>query len=141
MAARGKKSSSYQGSKWITRERRLAIYLRDGLACAYCRQGIEDNALLTLDHIIPYSQTATPNNTSGNLVTACRRCNSSRGERSLFDFTSAVAAYLNHGVTGEQILTHVRACLARDIDLQEAKNLIARRGGFTAALSNVPRET
>jgi len=38
-----------QGMNWIRKEKRLAIYLRDGLACGYCGQSIEDGAKLTLD--------------------------------------------------------------------------------------------
>ena len=29
------------GSKWIRPEKRMAIYLRDGLACVYCGEGVE----------------------------------------------------------------------------------------------------
>ena len=52
MAARGL-GSKYQGMNWLRPEKRLAIYIRDGLACAYCGEGIEDGATLTLDHLIP----------------------------------------------------------------------------------------
>lgn len=134
MAARGKINSKYQGMKWITNERRLAIYLRDGLACAYCGMGIEDGTRLTLDHIRPWSAETKPDNTSENLVTACLRCNSARGNRTLASFCQSVAAYLDHGIVAATIRTHVRACLRRPIDLTEAKSILARRGTFSETL-------
>lgn len=135
MNTRGTKN--YQGMKWITNERRLAIYLRDGLACAYCGAGIEEGAKLTLDHINPFSATENPDNTSGNLVTACLRCNSSRGVRSLTVFCRAVATYLNHGIKAGTISAHVRACLNRQVDIAGAKTLLARRGNFSETLSAI----
>ena len=30
------------GMNWLPKARRLAIYLRDGLACAYCGASVED---------------------------------------------------------------------------------------------------
>lgn len=117
---------------WIRPEKRLAIYLRDGLACAYCGEGIEDGAKLTLDHIRPY--TSRGSNSESNLVTACLRCNCSRGKRSWKVFIKAVAQYLNHGVTAEQITKHITTTRRRKLDMQAAKELISRRGGFVAAL-------
>ena len=137
MAARGKTNSKYQGMNWIQPARRLAIYLRDGLACAYCGSGIEDGARLTLDHILPYSAGDKPDNGSGNLVTACARCNSSRGTRSLAVFCKAVAQYLNHGTEAVAIRAHVRNCLKRPVDLAAAKALLARRGNFSTTLSSL----
>ena len=69
----------YQGMNWITQKKRLAIYLRDGLACAYCGASVETGAQLSLDHLIPHSEGGT--NHESNLVTCCSRCNSSRGAR------------------------------------------------------------
>lgn len=132
MAARGL-GKKYQGSKWITRERRLGIYLRDGLACAYCASTIEDGAMLTLDHLVPFSEGGTTR--SDNLITCCRKCNSSRGSRTLEAFAAATAGYLNHGVTAEHILMSVHEKIARAVDLQAAKSLIAARGSFVNALN------
>src|SRR5438128_11454104 len=33
-----------QGMNWIRPEKRLALYLRDGLACCYCGEAVEDGA-------------------------------------------------------------------------------------------------
>ena len=132
MPARGKANGAYQGSKWLTRERRLAIYLRDGLACVYCGSTVEDGTQLSLDHIRPHSEGGSTK--SDNLLTACKRCNSSRGNRSVEGFCEAVAGYLNHGITGAMILQHITETSQRVVDIKAAKALIARRGGFTKAL-------
>lgn len=39
-----------QGSKWIRRAKRLAIYERDWFRCVYC--GEADASKLTLDHLV-----------------------------------------------------------------------------------------
>lgn len=72
------------GSKWITPTKRLAIYIRDGLSCAYCGRGVEDEIGLTLDHLKPRIRGGS--NKSHNLITSCFRCNSARSDRQLVDF-------------------------------------------------------
>lgn len=106
--------------------------MRDGLACVYCGASVEDGTKLTLDHITPVSRRGT--NKESNLVTSCHRCNSSRGNRKLEVFAVAVAEYLNHGVQAEAILNFIRETVRRKLDVKAAQELIARRGGFTAAL-------
>lgn len=69
----------WYGSKWIRRERRLAIYLRDSFRCIYCDRELHHSrpADITLDHIDP----VTPfggDNSNTNLVTACRDCNNDK---------------------------------------------------------------
>jgi len=120
-----------QGMNWIRPEKRLAIYLRDGLACVWCGATVEDDRL-TLDHLKPYSKGGS--HEASNLVTCCGRCNSSRGNRAVATFARAVATYLNHGVKAEDVLRHVRATSKRVIDVKAAKALIAARGGFSAVL-------
>jgi len=126
-------NEKHQGSKWIRKEKRLAIYLRDGLACCYCGATIEDGAMLTLDHI--ECCTNGGSNAGSNLVTACRKCNSSRGTRSVESFATSVAEYLNHGVTSADITDHIATCIARKIDVKAAKELISRRGSYAEALN------
>lgn len=130
MAARGL-GSKYQGSKWIRPEKRLSIYLRDGLACVWCGASAEEEERLSLDHLDPWVEGGS--NDATNLVTSCRRCNSSRGDRSVEDFAAAVATYLDHGVTAAAIEAHVRATALRPLDVVAAKELIARRGSAHAA--------
>ena len=119
------RQAHWNGMNWIRQEKRLAIYLRDGMACAYCGAKVEDGAQLTLDHLRPHSHGGSNNAT--NLVTCCGTCNSSRGNRSVKAFAAAVASYLNHGVTAESILAHIYRTTQRTIKLAEAKALLARR--------------
>lgn len=125
----------WQGMNWIRQDKRLAIYLRDGLACAYCGHSVEDGAKLSLDHVKPNSKGGS--NHESNLVTCCDRCNSSRGNRPLRTFCRAVAEYLDHGVTGGEIERHVRACTRRELKTHraEAKEMIARRGSAARVLA------
>lgn len=123
------------GINWIRQERRLAIYLRDGLSCAYCGDSLEEGAQLSLEHLIPRSQGGS--NQVTNLVTACHRCNSARGDRPFAKFSNAAAGYLDHGITAAQIQAHVQDCTGRDLPLDEAKALIARRGSATRALTQL----
>lgn len=119
-----KRTANWQGSKWIRPERRLAIYLRDGLACIWCGASIEEGALLSLDHVKPHVNGG--GNENGNLVTCCKTCNSSRGSRPVATFAKVVASYL--GVDAKGIIQRVRNATRRNVDLAEAKAMIARRG-------------
>lgn len=129
------RASKNQGMNWISQHKRLAIYLRDGCACVWCGSNVEGGAKLTLDHVVGHSK--TQDNHETNLVTACHRCNTSRGTRSAAKFSGIVAAYLNHGVSGKNILRHVRNAQRRSLKpfLVDAKEMIARRGSCFAALN------
>lgn len=52
------------------------IFIRDEYSCVYCGKR---NIDLTLDHVIPVSKGGK--NTWDNLVTACKSCNSKKGDR------------------------------------------------------------
>lgn len=129
--ARGR--GNWQGMNWIRQEKRLAIYLRDGLSCGWCGTKIEDGARFTLDHLKAHSKGGSNHQT--NLITACERCNSSRRDRSVKAFAKVVAAYLNHGIKADAILTSIREKSARPLDMTQAKRLIERRGSAFAALN------
>lgn len=116
---------------WIRPAKRLAIYMRDGMACVWCGAGVEQDVRLTLDHLKPYSKGGSHD--AKNLVTCCHRCNSSRGNRSVKAFAVAVAIYLNHGLQPSVVLAHIATTSKRTLDLNAAKEMIARRGGFVAA--------
>ena len=133
MVARGGNNSKYQGSKWIRREKRLAIYLRDGMACAWCGMGIEDEIKLTLDHLIPHIHGGS--NEATNLVTSCLTCNSSRGDRPIGEFADAVAQYKDHALTPTAIADHIMNCIERSFDVTAAKLLIGKRGSWSAVLT------
>ena len=122
------------GRNWIRPEKRLALYLRDGVACVYCGRSVEAAAPLTLDHLRPVSKGGS--NDASNLVTACHDCNSARKNRTVRGFCQAAAAYVDNGSTAREIERHVRRCAARTFDTQAAKALIAQRGGWTPCLSH-----
>lgn len=127
-----------QGMNWIAKSTRLAIYLRDGMACAYCGDTIESGAKLTLDHIKCYSKGGS--NDPSNLVTCCGRCNSSRADRPMATFAHAVAGYINHGVTGDDIVRYVNACRRRKLPRAMAREIIKRRPTWGAALQTANEE-
>lgn len=127
------------GAKWIRRDKRLAIYLRDGMACAYCGSVIEDGVTLGLDHLVPRS--AGGGNEAANLITCCNKCNSSRGDRGVTEFVEAVAVYLNHGIQASEILDHIRTRTVQKLKpfRDEAKVIIGRRSTFSKAVREAAR--
>jgi 5-methylcytosine-specific restriction endonuclease McrA len=127
----------WQGMNWIRQEKRLAIYLRDGCACVWCGSTVEQGVQLTLDHVVPVSKGG--DNDEKNLVTACKRCNDSRGNRGAVEFSRVVAAYLDNGVLAKRIAQHVMSCMYRELApyLVEAKALVARRGTAFAVLQRL----
>lgn len=131
------RKANWAGMNWIRQEKRLAIYLRDGLSCAYCGASVEDGTQLTLDHVVCHNNGGS--NRETNLVTCCHRCNCSRAHRSMPAFAKAVARYVNHGVTARQIVAHVKDCLGRPLPKAEAKQLIARRGSAAKALARLAK--
>jgi hypothetical protein len=127
MSTRGK--AYWQGMNWITQKKRLAIYLRDGCACVWCGAAVENaGTILSLDHLKPHSKGG--DNSERNLVTCCKRCNDSRGNRSVKKFAEAAAGYLNHGIKPEAILAHIKATSKQPLNvfLSNAAKLIERRG-------------
>ena len=120
---------------WICQTSRLAVYLRDGLSCAWCGDGVEQGAILTLDHITPHSKGGS--NDPSNLVTCCKRCNSSRGARSVSAFARAVAGYLGDGADAKKITAFVRATTRRTLKSHRtlARKLIASRGSVARVLA------
>lgn len=131
------RKANWQGMNWIRQSSRLAIYLRDGLACCYCGDSVENGCQLSLDHVQPHDLGGS--NEISNLVTCCKRCNSSRGKRSVASFAKATAQYLNHGIEAKAIVNHVKACTKRDIKpfRKQANELIASRGSAAKVLANM----
>lgn len=125
--ARTTRKADWQGMNWIRQDKRLAIYLRDGMACVWCGAAVEDGARLSLDHVKPHVEGG--DNHESNLVTCCCTCNSSRQDRSVEDFASAVAAYVDRGVTAEEILMRISILTLRPLApfRAEAKQLMTRR--------------
>lgn len=125
---------NHYGMNWIRKSSRLAIYLRDGMSCCYCAATIEDGARLTLDHLVPHSQGGS--NRPKNLVTACHKCNSVRGDRDWEEFAADVSEYLGENVTSQVIIDAISETVTRPVKgfRQEAKEIIARRPSWQAAL-------
>ena len=127
--SRNKRSSSAnkgQGMNWIGKPRRLAIYLRDGLACCYCERGVEDGVKLTLDHVVP--RCCGGSNDSDNLVTSCHSCNSRRRNRKVTmtsKFVQEIA--LEFDVSMRVICNRVRAFRRRKVDVRQARTILASR--------------
>lgn len=67
---------SSRGSGW--NRLRLAVLERDGWVCSTCGKALEgDDA--TVDHVIPKAAGGTDD--TSNLVSMCRTCNASKGDR------------------------------------------------------------
>lgn len=80
-----KERGASHGSQWISRSRRIAIYERDNYTCWLCNERcdlnadpIRDDKAPSLDHVIPRSRGGSHDEC--NLRTACRGCNSARGD-------------------------------------------------------------
>lgn len=80
------------GGKWCRPSTRLAVYLRDGFACAYCGRDLHGAAPhdVTLDHITTRARGGSHAPT--NLVTACRACNSARQDATVASWGGAELA-------------------------------------------------
>lgn len=103
--------------QWIRKDKRLAIYIRDGFACAYCGRLLKGAAPadITLDHLL--ARSAGGSNEAVNLVTACRACNCGRQDRPWVDFATPGAA--------ERIAT----LRSQPLNISLARALIAGRAG------------
>ena len=124
MEKRAHKHPAAAGGKWIRQDKRLAIYLRDGMACTWCGHAVEDGERLELDHLICCCRGGSNHET--NLVTSCKRCNTSRGSRSMAAFATSVADYHQHE-DAAAILRRVNRNRRRQLDLDEARRVMARR--------------
>ena len=63
--------------------KRNGIYGRDEYRCVYCGLQFPEDEL-TLDHVQP--RVRGGDRSEGNLVTACRGCNTLKGQRRLSEF-------------------------------------------------------
>jgi hypothetical protein len=110
---------------WIRKDKRLAIYLRDGLCCVYCGEALEmGDARLTLDHVNP--QSLGGSNHESNLVCACRRCNCAKQASSVRDFIAYLA---DNGVDTDGVPRRIRNHTRRRLKKYRAmaKQIIAAR--------------
>jgi hypothetical protein len=114
------------GRKWIRDDKRLAIYLRDGLHCVWCCKCIEHGIGFTLDHV--KCRKKAPNNEAKNLITACHECNSRRRDLDVAHFAALIAD--EHASTGMMILARVNRLRARSLSRfrAQAKLMLMQRG-------------
>ena len=64
-------------------DKRIAIFRRDGYRCVYCANVFTYDQL-TIDHVQPLVKQG--DNSPGNLVTACCRCNTRKGGKAAWDW-------------------------------------------------------
>lgn len=65
----------------LSRRRKAVVLSRDGYRCQYCGVGVQDGAILEVDHRIPIAKGGC--NRVSNLITACRDCNRSKRDKLL----------------------------------------------------------
>lgn len=110
------KHTNNQGSKWISKVSRLAIYIRDGFECQYCGRDLRDApaAEVTLDHLDPRASTLCPvaRRNPKRLVTACRRCNSSRQDTPWTEYATGGA------------VDRIRRTVRRSLNLDLARAIV-----------------
>ncbi len=118
MAPGRRNVSNVNGSKWISKTARHAIYARDGHACVYC--GKEDK--LSLDHLIP--RELGGGHEATNLVTACVHCNSARRDLSIRSWLQVLR---DQGVDTDGLAAKIRRHAARRLDLKAAREMLKNR--------------
>lgn len=109
MSRKARGSGGGYTSGWIRKNKRVAIYLRDGLCCAYCG-AYGPTKGLTLDHV----NGREAGNEAENLVTCCRDCNLGRRHR-----PAAFATVTAMPLTDHLIRAGRRVCAENPPWLQE----------------------
>lgn len=115
-----------QGSKWIRRSTRLAIYSRDGFCCVYCGKkvrggkGTKGPGAANLDHLHPLELGGA--STADNLVTACGTCNATKGTLPLPKFLAALRV---KGVDTAVLPATIRRQLRTPLNRAEGRRLAA----------------
>lgn len=101
-----------QGSNWIRRSTRLAIYHRDGHRCVYCGckvkpgRGTNGTAAAHLDHVLACDLGGSSK--PENLVTSCRKCNDAKASHTVRGFLKTLRA---RGVDVVSLARRVRKAL------------------------------
>jgi 5-methylcytosine-specific restriction endonuclease McrA len=83
--------------------KRNEIFERDGYRCVYCGERFPAEEL-TIDHVQP--RVRGGDRSEGNLVTACRGCNTLKGQRRLSEFLHENTSAREHFF---RLATHVWA--------------------------------
>lgn len=127
----GCKNQANSGSKWIRPEKRLAIYIRDGLACVLCEARVNGEDFLSLDHVIPATSGGT--NEPSNLITCCHDCNSRRRADDLDQFV-----FRRFPRERFAVLDRVERQRVAPLDVERASSVLHSCGGsITAAISQL----
>lgn len=116
-----------QGSNWIRRSTRLAIYARDGFCCAYCGKKVRSGKktkggqwFATLDHLHPVELGG--DSSPANLVTACSTCNATKGTLPLAKFLGILR---DKGIDTAKLPAHIRQLTRTPLDRAEGRRLAA----------------
>ena len=109
---------------WIRKDKRLAIYLRDGEACVWCGDTLENGATLSLDHVNPCELGGS--NHESNLVTSCISCNCSRKDQTVRQY---LATLRDKGVDTSKLAAKVRRHVSRKLTSYRkmAKQILSNR--------------
>lgn len=70
-----------KSQRQLSQEISWAVYRRDGFKCVYCGN---DHTALTVDHLVLWEENG--DSVEGNLVSACRKCNKTRGNQQVDEF-------------------------------------------------------
>jgi 5-methylcytosine-specific restriction endonuclease McrA len=87
-----KAMSNVNGSNWIRKAKRYAIYARDNFSCCYCGTCFDSVKGLSLDHVVARENGG--GNEATNLVTACISCNSRKGDMPIHQFVDEAHALI-----------------------------------------------
>jgi 5-methylcytosine-specific restriction endonuclease McrA len=110
-------------STWIRKDKRLAIYMRDGMKCVYCGKFFDRN-LLTLDHIKPRDKGGT--NDSRNLITSCWSCNSKKQNKRIDFFVKQIT---KNFIEYKEKMRHIKKLKNRSIEkLRKKAKRILKNG-------------
>ena len=130
-------TKKHQGSKWIRKEKRAKIYLRDSHKCGYCQKDLSDEKvgnykkMRTLDHIIGKDEGRNlafekvqawgtsarfSINHQSNLITSCEKCNKMKGSKNVQTFLTSLEnldIIENAELRMSEILSQVQIPLSR----------------------------
>lgn len=121
---RSRHTPAAQGSKWIRRSTRWAIYHRDDFACVYCGRVPRKTTRLSLDHVRPVESHGR-RNAPEHLVTCCVSCNSSKQGLTVRQWYARLRGL---GIDTDAVRRRVARTVRRPIDRARGR-LLARCGG------------
>lgn len=110
-----------QGSNWIAKSTRFAIYNRDGFRCVYCNAPVKIGTA-TLDHVVARENGGS--NRADNLLTSCKDCNEHKGTKTIRQFFAWLRSV---GVVTEGMSVEIRRQLKKELDRKEGRRIEALR--------------